>query len=131
VRVAMETEEDDNVQEPENEGDAAVKGEEKGVLLGDKVKKGVQAKGDEAQCNEVKGGEGNNEPVDEQHILAERLRARTKRKPSYLEEDGAEEEEDEDWFNEEGDGDDEVPKVQKSEQVGGWHLHLRKVKSSA
>jgi hypothetical protein len=121
VRVAMETEEDDNVQEPENEGDAAVKSEEKGA----------QAKGDEAQCNEVKGGEGNNEPVDEQHILAERLRARTKRKPSYLEEDGAEEEEDEDWFNEEGDGDDEVPKVQKSEQVGGWHLHLRKVKSSA
>ncbi|KAH8939040.1 hypothetical protein BDL97_15G016300 [Sphagnum fallax] len=112
----METEEDDNVQEPENEGDAAVKSEEKGELLGDKVKKGAQAKGDEAQCNEVKGGEGNNEPVDEQHILAERLRARTKRKPSYLEEDGAEEEEDEDWFNEEGDGDDEVPKVQKSEQ---------------
>jgi hypothetical protein len=69
--------------------------------------------------------------MQEQHILAERLRARTKRKPSYLEEDGAEEEEDEDWFNEEGDGDDEVPKVQKSEQVGGWHLHLRKVKSSA
>ncbi len=49
-----------------------------------------------------------------------------------MEEDGAEEEEeDEDWFNEEGDGDDEVPKVQKSEQVGGWHLHLRKVRSSA
>ncbi len=81
----METEEDDNVQEPENEGDAAVKGEEKGELLcaeikaasaaadgkgeeeellGDKVRKGAQAKGDEAQCNEVKGGEGNNEPVD-------------------------------------------------------------------
>jgi hypothetical protein len=76
----METEEDDNVQEPENEGDAAVKGEEKGELLcaevkaaaaaangkgegeellGDEVKKGAQAKG-----NEVKGGEGNNEPVD-------------------------------------------------------------------
>jgi hypothetical protein len=91
------------------------------------VKKGAQAKG-----NEVKDGEGNNEPVDEFHIIPERLRARTKRKPSYLEEDGVEEEEeDEDWFNEEGDGDDEVPKVPKSEQVGGWHLHLRKVKSSA
>ncbi len=72
--VAMETEEDDNVQEPENEGDAAVKSEEKGELLGDKVKKGAQAKGDEAQCNEVKGGEGNNEPVDVSCGLSPHLR---------------------------------------------------------
>ncbi len=62
--VAMETEEDDNVQEPENEGDAAVKSEEKGA----------QAKGDEAQCNEVKGGEGNNEPVDVSCGLSPHLR---------------------------------------------------------
>jgi hypothetical protein len=74
VCVAMETEEDDNVQEPENEGDAAVKGEEKGELLGDEVKKGAQAKGDEAQCNEVKGGEGNNEPVDVSCGLSPHLR---------------------------------------------------------
>lgn len=92
--VAMETEEDDNVQEPENEGDVAVKGEEKGKLLhtevkvaaaadgkgeeeellGDKVKKGAQAKGDEAQCNEVKDGEGNNEPVDVSCGLSPHLR---------------------------------------------------------
>ncbi len=58
VCVAMETEEDDNVQEPENEGDAAVKGEEKGELLGD----------------EVKGGEGNNEPVDVSCGLSPHLR---------------------------------------------------------
>jgi hypothetical protein len=85
----METEEDDNVQEPENEGGVAVKGEEKGELLhagvkvaaaadgkgeeeellGDEVKKGAQAKG-----NEVKDGEGNNEPVDVSCGLSPHLR---------------------------------------------------------
>jgi chromodomain-helicase-DNA-binding protein 4 len=59
--------------------------------------------------------------VQEFNSLAERLRARTKRKPSYLEEDGAQEEEQEeqeqdDWFDEEGDGDEEFLEVHKMEQ---------------
>jgi hypothetical protein len=61
--------------------------------------------------------------VQEFNSLAERLRARTKRKPSYLEEDGAQEEEQEeqeqdDWFDEEGDADEEFLEVHKMEQVG-------------
>ncbi|CAK9195050.1 unnamed protein product [Sphagnum troendelagicum] len=93
----MATEDDDVVQESENEGEEAYEGEE------------------------MQGNDEINNAGANFNSLAERLRARTKRKPSYLEEDGAQEEEQEeqeqdDWFDEEGDGDEEFLEVHKMEQ---------------